>query len=100
MDEDPTYRPDIDLTGVQELEVLRKETEKQLKLYRDLQKKTKDLPSIQERSQRAYEIQEGIRAEMAQFNKKYEELRGQFIDPKSKGIIPLNKIRKAIGTDE
>jgi hypothetical protein len=98
--EDPTYRPDIDATGVQALEGILKEHKDKIKIYRDLQKKTKDLPSIQERTQRAYEIQEGIRTEMAQFNKKYEELRGQFIDPKSKGIIPLNTIRQAIGTDE
>ena len=35
-----------------------------------------------------------------QFNKAYYDLRGQYVDPKPEGIIPMDKIRKAIGTDE
>ena len=90
---------DPNMIGVQKLADELKQTEKMLDLLRDAKKQVRELPYI-ERTNAAYELQEAERKEVMRFNALYYKYRGQHLDPKPQGIIPLNDIRKAIGTDE
>ena len=45
-------------------------------------------------------LQEAERQAIMIFNKMYEDLRGKYVNPKPEGVIPMDKIRKYIGTDE
>ena len=89
----------LDFTGVQRLKNELKETEKMLDIYRKAKLKARELPYL-DRSNATYEIQEAERAEIVYFNALYYQYRGQYINPKPEGIIPLDAIRKIIGTDE
>ena len=89
----------LDFTGVQRLKKELKQTEEMLDIYRKAKLKARELPYL-ERSNATYEIQEAERVEIVYFNALYYKYRGQYIDPKPEGIIPLDAIRKIIGTDE
>tara|TARA_X000001036_G_scaffold28804_1_gene23804 strand:+ start:19601 stop:28237 length:8637 start_codon:yes stop_codon:yes gene_type:complete len=94
-----TVREDLDFTGVQRLKNELKQTEEALKLYRKAKLKARDLPYI-DRVNAMYEIQEAERKEIMFFNAMYYKHRGQYLDPKPQGLIPMSEIRKIIGTDE
>mgnify|MGYP003637721125 FL=1 len=63
-------------------------------------KQAKDIEDYIDRTNTGYLLQEAERKVVMRFNAIYYQLRGQYVDPKPQGIIPLNDIRKAIGTDE
>ncbi len=90
----------LDFTGVQELKSQLKMADKALKEVWDARKQVRDIEDFIDRSNATYQIQEIERKIVMQFNKAYYDLRGQYVDPKPEGIIPMDKIRKAIGTDE
>jgi hypothetical protein len=90
----------VDFTGVQSLKTELGKAEKWLENIRDNKKKARDIEDYIERGRKAYELQEAERQIIMRFNAIYYELRGQHVDPKPQGIIPINDIRKAIGTDE
>jgi len=90
----------LDFTGVQELKRQLKMADKALKQVWDARKQVRDIEDFIDRSNATYQIQEIERKIVMQFNKAYYDLRGQYVDPKPEGIIPMDKIRKAIGTDE
>ena len=90
----------VDFTGVQRLKTELGKAEKWLENIRDNKKKARDIEDYIERGRKAYELQEAERQIIMRFNAIYYELRGQHVDPKPQGIIPINDIRKAIGTDE
>ena len=94
-----TVREDLDFTGVQRLKNELKQTEEALKLYRKAKIQARDLPYI-DRVNAMYEIQEAERKEIMFFNAMYYKYRGQYLDPKPQGLIPMSEIRKIIGTDE
>lgn len=94
-----TVREDLDFTGIQKLKKELKQTEEALKLYRKAKLKARDLPYI-DRVNAMYEIQEAERKEIMFFNAMYYKHRGQYLDPKPQGLIPMSEIRKIIGTDE
>jgi hypothetical protein len=74
--------------------------DKALKEVWDARKQVRDIEDFIDRSNATYQLQEAERQIVMQFNKAYYDLRGQYVDPKPEGIIPMDKIRKAIGTDE
>ena len=63
-------------------------------------KKIRDTEDFIDRSNMAYKNQENEREVIMEFNKDYYDLRGQYVDPKPEGIIPMDEIRQLIGTDE
>ena len=66
----------------------------------DARKKVKEIEDFIDRSNATYMIQEAERQVVMDFNKDYYDLRGQYVDPKPEGIIPMDEIRQLIGTDE
>ena len=77
-----------------------KKTDEALKNVWAARRAVKDIEDYIDRSHAAYLQQENERKVVMRFNALYYQLRGQYVDPKPQGIIPLNDIRKAIGTDE
>ena len=69
-------------------------------MVREEKKKARDIEDYIERGRRAYDLQEAERQAIMVFNKMYEDLRGKYVNPKPEGVIPMDKIRKYIGTDE
>jgi hypothetical protein len=90
----------INFEGVQALKEELKKTDKALKQVWAARRAAKDIEDYIDRSHKAYLLQEAERKVVMRFNALYYQLRGQHVDPKPQGIIPLNDIRKAIGTDE
>ena len=90
----------INFTGVQALQAELKKTDDALKQVWAARKAAKDIEDYIDRSNTGYMLQEAERKVVMRFNAIYYQLRGQYVDPKPQGIIPLNDIRKAIGTDE
>ena len=93
-------RTKFNYVGINELKVLYNYTEKQLKHVRDAKRQARQIEDYIERSNEAYKLQELERVLVTKFNANYYKLRGQYVDPKPEGIIPLNDLRKALGTDE
>lgn len=93
-------RTKFNYVGIGELKVLYNNTEQQLGFVRDAKRQARQIEDYIERSNEAYRLQEIERIIVTRFNARYYELRGQFVDPKPEGIIPLNDLRKALGTDE
>ena len=91
---------DINFIGIQQLKTQLKKAEDVLSKVREEKKKARDIEDYIERGRTAYELQEAERQVIMIFNKMYEDLRGKYTDPDPKGIIPMDKIRKYIGTDE
>ena len=91
---------DLDFTGVQELKRQLKMADKALRQVWDARKQVRDIEDFIDRSNATYQIQEVERQIVMQFNKAYYDLRGQYVDPKPEGIIPMDEIRQLIGTDE
>ena len=90
----------INFTGVQVLKDELKKTDDALKQVWAARRAAKDIEDYIDRSNAGYMLQEAERKVVMRFNAIYYQLRGQYVDPKPQGIIPLNDIRKAIGTDE
>ncbi len=90
----------IDFTGIQQLKTQLKNIEDVLIVVRKEKKKARDVEDYIERGRRAYDLQEAERQAIMIFNKMYEDLRGKYVNPKPEGVIPMDKIRKYIGTDE
>ena len=90
----------INFTGVQALKDELKKTDDALKQVWAARKQAKDIEDYIDRTNTGYLLQEAERKVVMRFNAIYYQLRGQYVDPKPQGIIPLNDIRKAIGTDE
>ena len=90
----------INFTGVQALKDELKKTDDALKQVWAARRAAKDIEDYIDRSNAGYMLQEAERKVVMRFNAIYYQLRGQYVDPKPQGIIPLNDIRKAIGTDE
>ena len=90
----------VDFEGVKKLKEKLKDAEEALRVVWDARKKVKEIEDFIDRSNATYMIQEAERQVVMGFNKDYYDLRGQYVDPKPEGIIPMDKIRKAIGTDE
>mgnify|MGYP003632427118 FL=1 len=90
----------IDFIGINQLEVNLKKAEEVLSVIRENKKEARDVEDYIERGRRAYELQEAERQAIMIFNKMYEDLRGKYVNPKPEGVIPMDKIRKYIGTDE
>lgn len=63
--------------GIMKLESSRKRTEKQIKRLRELRKEARDIKNYVERQNRIYELYEKERSLLMQFNKQFEQLRGQ-----------------------
>jgi hypothetical protein len=63
--------------GIMKLESARKKTEKQIKRLRELRKEARDIKNYVERQNRIYELYEKERSLLMQFNKQFEQLRGQ-----------------------
>ena len=63
--------------GIMKLESSRKRTEKQIKRLRQLRKEARDIKNYVERQNRIYELYEKERSLLMQFNKQFEQLRGQ-----------------------
>jgi hypothetical protein len=63
--------------GIMKLESSRKKTEKQIKRLRELRKEARDIKNYVERQNRIYELYEKERSLLMQFNKQFEQLRGQ-----------------------
>lgn len=93
-------RTKFNYVGIGELKVLYNETEQQLRFVRDAKRQARQIEDYIERSNEAYRLQEIERILVTRFNAQYYKLRGQYLDPKPEGIIPLNDLRKALGTDE
>ena len=91
---------DINFIGIQQLKTQLKKAEDVLSKVREEKKKARDIEDYIERGRTAYELQEAERQVIMIFNKMYEDLRGKYTDPDPEGIIPMDKIRKYIGTDE
>jgi len=90
----------IDFAGIQQLKTQLKNIEDVLIVVREEKKKARDIEDYIEKGRKSYELQEAEREAIMIFNKMYEDLRGQYVSPKPGGIIPMDKIRKYIGTDE
>ena len=90
----------IDFIGINQLEVNLKKAEEVLSVIRENKKEARDVEDYIERGRRAYELQEAERQAIMIFNQMYEDLRGKYVNPKPEGVIPMDKIRKYIGTDE
>ena len=63
--------------GVMKLESTRKLTEKKIKRLRKLRKEARDIENYVERQNRIYELYEKERSLLMQFNKQYEQIRGE-----------------------
>ena len=63
--------------GIMKLESSRKKTEKQIKRLRELRKEARDIENYVDRQNRIYELYEKERSLLMQFNKQFEQLRGQ-----------------------
>ena len=63
--------------GVMKLESARKLTEKKIKRLRKLRKEARDIENYVERQNRIYELYEKERSLLMQFNKQYEQIRGE-----------------------
>jgi hypothetical protein len=63
--------------GVVKLESARKLTEKKIKRLRKLRKEARDIENYVERQNRIYELYEKERSLLMQFNKLYEQIRGE-----------------------
>ena len=63
--------------GVMKLESARKLTEKKIKKLRKLRKEARDIENYVERQNRIYELYEKERSLLMQFNKQYEQIRGE-----------------------
>ena len=63
--------------GIMKLESARKKTEKQIKRLRELRKEARDVENYVDRQNRIYELYEKERSLLMQFNKQFEQLRGQ-----------------------
>jgi hypothetical protein len=63
--------------GIMNLESARKRTEKQIKRLRELRKEARDIENYVDRQNRIYELYEKERSLLMQFNKQFEQLRGQ-----------------------
>jgi flagellar basal body-associated protein FliL len=90
----------ISFAGVEDLKKEIKFTDDALKQIWAARRAAKDIEDYIDRSNTGYMLQEAERKIVMKFNAIYYKLRGQYVDPKPQGIIPLNDIRKAIGTDE
>jgi len=90
----------VDFEGVKKLKEKLKDAEEALRVVWDARKKVKEIEDFIDRSNAMYMIQEAERQVIMQFNKDYYDLRGQYLDPKPEGIIPMDEIRQLIGTDE
>jgi hypothetical protein len=93
-------RTKFNYVGVVELKELYNNTEEGLKVVRQLKRAARNIDDYIERSNEAYRLQEVERVLVTRFNASYYILRGQHVDPEPEGIIPLNDLRKALGTDE
>ena len=63
--------------GIRKLEASRKKTEKQIKRLRELRKEARDIKDYVKRQNKIYELYEKERSLLMQFNKQFEQLRGQ-----------------------
>jgi len=93
-------RQGVDFTGIQALKKEYLKVEDALRVIREEKKKARDIEDYIDRSNRAYQLQEAERQLVTIFNAKYYQLRGQYLDPKPQGFIPINDIRQILGTDE
>jgi len=88
-------RQGVDFTGIQALKKEYLKVEDALRVIREEKKKARDIEDYIDRSNRAYQLQEAERQLVTIFNAKYYQLRGQYLDPKPQGFIPINDIRKS-----
>ena len=91
---------DKNYVGIEQLKVELNETLKVLDFYRKAKRQIRQIDDLIVRTNASYELDEAERREVAYFNALYYKYRGQYIDPKPEGIIPLNTIRQLLGTDE
>lgn len=77
----------INFVGVQALNERLKETQKSLGLIREAKKKARDIEDYIDRLNAIHKLEEAELLEVKLFNKSYYELRGQYIDPRSRNAI-------------
>ena len=93
-------RQDVNFIGIQQLKIEHAKAEDALSTVRKAKKEARDIEDYIDRSNKAYELQEVERKLIMIFNARYYDLRGQYLDPKPQGFIPIDNIRQILGTDE
>jgi hypothetical protein len=88
--------------GVNQLKSDLKQTEDMLTAIRDFKKQLRDNDEIDyiKRMNMLYDLGEEERKAIMYFNARYYDLRGQYIDPKPQGLIPVETVKQALGIYE
>ena len=92
----------LNFVGVNQLKSDLKQTEDMLTAIRDFKKQLRDNDEIDyiKRMNMLYDLGEEERKAIMYFNARYYDLRGQYIDPKPQGLIPVETVKQALGIYE
>ena len=77
----------LNFVGVQQLNEILKDTKKRLEIIREAKQNAQKIEDYIDRINAIHQLTEAELVEISEFNKAYYELRGRFIDPRSRNAI-------------